>query len=67
MRPFLKAGLIGGAILVVISFIGLVPVLGCVTLPLQLIGYLAVGALAAHYIPRAVNPAQQQARALWPA
>ncbi len=51
MRPFLKAGLIGGAILVVISLLSLIPVLGCVSLPLTLIGYLAVGALAVHYMP----------------
>lgn len=50
-RPFLKAGLIGGAGLVVISLIGLIPVLGCVSLPLALIGYMVIGALAAYWLP----------------
>ncbi len=59
MRPFLKAGLIGGAILVVISLLSLIPVLGCVSLPLVLIGYLVVGALAAHYM----SPRRETGRA----
>ncbi len=50
-RPFLKAGLIGGAALVLISLIGLLPVVGCISLPLMLIGYVAVGALAAYWLP----------------
>lgn len=59
MRPFLKAGFIGGAILVVISLLSLIPVLGCVSLPLVLIGYLVVGALAAHYM----TPRRESGRA----
>ncbi len=59
MRPFLKAGLIGGAILVVISLLSLIPVLGCVSLPLVLIGYLVVGALAAHFM----TPRRESGRA----
>lgn len=50
-RPFLKAGLIGGAALVFISLIGLIPVVGCVSLPLTLIAYVAIGSLAAYWLP----------------
>ena len=50
MKPGVKAGLIGGAVLVVLDLLGLVPVLGCVSLPLQLLAYVAVGALAGFWL-----------------
>jgi hypothetical protein len=43
--------LIGAAILVVIKLIGIIPYIGCVSLPLNLITYVGVGVLAAMYLP----------------
>ncbi|MBN1146130.1 MAG: hypothetical protein JXA78_02660 [Anaerolineales bacterium] len=51
MPGWLKAGLIGAAVLVLLNLIGLIPLLGCIVLPLQLLAYAAIGALAASYIP----------------
>lgn len=51
MPGWLKAGLIGGAVLFVLDLIGLIPLLACVTLPLTLIIYPLVGGLAASYLP----------------
>jgi hypothetical protein len=45
--PALKAGLIGAAIVVVLNLVGILPVIGCIGLPLELIAYIAIGALAA--------------------
>jgi len=50
MSGWLKAGLIGVAILVVLNLIGLIPVLACITTPLSLIAYIVVGVLAASYM-----------------
>lgn len=51
MSAWLKAGLIGGAILAVLNIIGVVPFLTCITLPLTLLLYVVVGIMAASYIP----------------
>jgi len=51
MSGWLKAGLIGGGVLIVLQLIGLIPFLGCVTLPLILVVYIVIGALAASYLP----------------
>jgi hypothetical protein len=51
MSGWLKAGLIGGGILIVLQLIGLIPLLSCVTLPLTFIALIVVGALAASYLP----------------
>lgn len=61
-RPWLKAGLIGGAALVVINLVGLVPVLSCLSLPLALVVYVVVGVLAASWLPprREAGPAAGQ-------
>lgn len=50
-NPALKAGLIGAGALLLINVIGLVPVLGCLSLPLELIAYVAIGALAVSWLP----------------
>jgi hypothetical protein len=50
MKPGVKAGLIGGAVLVVLDLLGLVPVLGCVSMPLQLLAYLGIGMLAGFWL-----------------
>jgi hypothetical protein len=53
MPAWLKAGLIGAVILIVLSLIGMIPfaLLGCLVLPLYLVVYVAVGVLAASYMP----------------
>lgn len=51
MSAWLKAGLIGAAIVIVLNLIGLVPVLVCITAPLVLVTYIVVGVLAASYMP----------------
>jgi hypothetical protein len=51
MSAWLKAGLIGAAIVIGLNLIGLVPVLACITAPLSLVAYIVVGVLAASYMP----------------
>jgi hypothetical protein len=46
----LKAGLIGAAVAVVFSLLGLVPCLGCITAVLGLVLYVVVGVLAANWM-----------------
>ena len=45
MTGWLKAGLIGVLVLIVLDLIGLIPILGCITIPLALITYIVVGVL----------------------
>ena len=45
--PALKAGLIGAAIVLVLNLVGMIPVIGCIGLPLELLAYAVIGALAA--------------------
>ena len=45
--PALKAGLIGAVIVLVLNLIGIIPVIGCIGLPLELVAYVVIGALAA--------------------
>jgi hypothetical protein len=51
MSPWLKAGLIGGAVLVVLDLLSLIPCVGVITCVLMLVVYFAIGALAAYWIP----------------
>ncbi len=51
MSGWLKAGLIGVAILIVLNLIGLIPFLVCITGPLSLAVYFVVGLLVASYLP----------------
>jgi len=51
MSGWLKAGLIGAAVLVLLNLIGLIPLLGCITLPLTILAYAVIGGLAASYMP----------------
>ena len=62
MRPWLKAGLIGGAVLVVLNLLGLIPCVGCITWILGLLAYAGIGALAAYWMPpvRMAGPAAGQ-------
>ncbi len=53
-HPWLRAGLIGAGILVVLSLLGLIPLVGWIAPLLQLIAFAAAGVLAASFlIPRA--------------
>lgn len=53
MPAWLKAGLIGAAILVVLNLISIIPIpfLGCCTLLLSLATYVGAGVLASSYMP----------------
>jgi hypothetical protein len=48
--PALKAGLVGAAILLVVNLLSLIPVIGCISLTLELLAYLAIGALAGFWL-----------------
>lgn len=60
--PGLKAGLIGGLVLAIVDLLGLIPVVGCITLPLELLLFLGIGALAGFWMapPRSAGPAAGQ-------
>ena len=60
MPGWLKAGLIGSLILIVLSLISLIPIffIACFTYPLLFLACLAIGALAASYIPTGRQPVQ---------
>ena len=51
MSAWLKAGLIGGAILFFLDIIGQIPIICCCTPLLMLLVYIAVGVMAASYMP----------------
>lgn len=49
--PWLKAGLIGAGILLVLSLLSLVPLVSCIAPILQLLAFVGIGALAGSYLP----------------
>ena len=51
MSPWVKAGLIGGAVVVVLNLLGLIPCAGLVFCGLGILAYAGVGALAAYWMP----------------
>jgi hypothetical protein len=51
MSPWLKAGLVGAVVLVVLNLLGLIPCVGLVTCILGLVAYAGIGALAAYWLP----------------
>jgi hypothetical protein len=51
MAPWIKAGLIGGAILIILNLLGLIPCVGLITCILGLAVYAGIGVLAASWIP----------------
>jgi hypothetical protein len=51
MSPWLKAGLVGAVILVVLNLLGLIPCVGLITCILGLVAYAGIGALAAYWMP----------------
>jgi len=51
MGSVLKAGLIGGAAMVILNLVSLIPFMGCVVLIIEPVLYVGVGALAAYWMP----------------
>ena len=58
MSPWLKAGLIGGVVLVVLNILGLIPYVGTFTCILGFVAYACIGALAAYFLPPARETGQ---------
>jgi hypothetical protein len=50
-RPWLRAGLIGAGILLVLSLLSLVPLVSCISPILQIVAFIGIGALAGSYLP----------------
>ena len=51
MSGWLKAGLIGAVILVLLKVVEVVPCVVCCALPLEWVAFGCIGALAAYWIP----------------
>jgi hypothetical protein len=51
MSNWLKAGLLGAAVVVALQVLGIIPCVGCVTWLLAYVAYGCIGALAAYWIP----------------
>lgn len=51
MSPWLKAGLVGAAILIVLNLLGMIPCVGFITCILGLLAYIGIGALAGYWMP----------------
>jgi len=62
MSPWLKAGLIGAVVVVVLDLLGLIPCVGVIACIVGLLAYIGIGALAAYWMPplRAAGPAAGQ-------
>jgi hypothetical protein len=56
MSDWLKAGLIGAAVVVVLQILGIIPCVGCITWLLVFVAYGCVGALAAYWLPPRRQP-----------
>ena len=51
MSGWLKAGLLGAAVVVTLQLLGIIPCVGCVTWLLTYVAYGCIGALAAYWLP----------------
>jgi hypothetical protein len=51
MSSWLKAGLVGAVVLVILNLLGLIPCVGVITCILGLLAYAGIGALAAYWMP----------------
>ncbi|MFC2029893.1 hypothetical protein ACFLWA_04090 [Chloroflexota bacterium] len=51
MSPWLKAGLVGAAVLVVLNLLGLIPCVGLACCILGVFAYAGIGVLAAYWMP----------------
>lgn len=56
MSNWLKAGLVGAAVVVVLQIVGIIPCVGCVTWLLSCVAYGCIGALAAYWMPAPRQP-----------
>lgn len=56
MSSWAKAGLIGGAVLVVLNILGLIPIVGFATCCLGILAYVGIGLLGAHWMPPQREP-----------
>jgi hypothetical protein len=56
MSSWLKAGLVGGAVLVVLDLLGLIPCVGLATCCVGLVAYVGIGLLAAYWMPPLRQP-----------
>ena len=56
MSNWLKAGLIGAAVIVGLNLLGWIPCVGCVTWILGYVAYGCIGALAAYWMPPMREP-----------
>ncbi|MEW5958946.1 MAG: hypothetical protein AB1801_14535 [Chloroflexota bacterium] len=50
MQAVLKAGGVGAAVLVVLTLLGYIPCVGCITFILTLVAYVGIGVLAAYWM-----------------
>lgn len=50
MQAVLKAGGIGGGVLIILTLLGYIPCVGCITFILTLLGYVGIGVLAAYWM-----------------
>ena len=67
-RPWLRAGLIGAGILIVLNLLGLIPLVGCIAPFLQLIALRSNRrARPRRLSARGVRRARARDRARWPA
>jgi hypothetical protein len=51
MSPWLKAGLVGAAVLVVVNLLGLIPCVALFSCAFGLLVYIGIGMLAAYWMP----------------
>jgi len=65
MSNWLKAGLLGAAVVVVLQVLGIIPCVGCVTWILTYVAYGCFGALAAYWLPHGGCRGQRPDRAPW--
>jgi hypothetical protein len=56
MSNWLKAGLIGAAVVVALQFVGIIPCVGCITWILGYVAYGCIGALAAYWMSQPRQP-----------
>jgi hypothetical protein len=50
MQAVLKAGGVGAAVLIVLTLLGYIPCVGCITFILSLVAYVGIGVLAAYWM-----------------
>jgi len=51
MQAVLKAGGLGAVVLIVLSLLGFIPCVGCITFILTFVAYVGIGVLAANWMP----------------